>query len=170
VSGDHGVHFQRDSDRTSPKPSRIDVCTITSEKALQGVDLDVADAGEVGVEVNVRIVGGVLGDLLVNPPALGIVERHRSDERGLQAGDLLAYETVGRKDPQGVLPGRRSERPGPTSLVATCSSTGSTISATPARRAVRSMRNVEGCVFARGPLGAELAHGNTSPGAIRGVY
>ena len=48
---------------------------------------------------------GVLAELSVDLPALGVVERHRADQRELQLGNLLTHELVGGDHAEGVLPG-----------------------------------------------------------------
>jgi hypothetical protein len=73
-------------------------------ETLERVDLDVADAGEIGEDVDVCVVAGRGLDLVVDVPAAGIVEGHRADECELQIGHLLAGQAVGGDDAERVLP------------------------------------------------------------------
>ena len=56
---------------------------------LEGVDLDRADVVQVGEDEDVRVAVSVLQRAVVVVPALGIVVRHRADERELHLRHLL---------------------------------------------------------------------------------
>ena len=78
-----GLPFQSASLTVRPKPSRIDFCEHDARVHLEGVDLDRADVVQVGEDEDVRIAVGVLERAVVVVPALGVVVRHRADEREL---------------------------------------------------------------------------------------
>ena len=97
-----GVPFHSDSETTRPKPSRIDFWTTTSE-ALEGVDLDVADAGEVGEDVDQRIVLAAAPDWCRSPIPRG--RRAPWSRRARAAGPgLLAGQPVRLDHAERVLP------------------------------------------------------------------
>ena len=55
--------------------------------------------------MDVGVVAGRVLDLVVDVPALWVVERHRPDEGELRVGHLLPYEPVGGDHAKGVFPG-----------------------------------------------------------------
>ncbi len=71
---------------------------------LEGVDLDRADVVQVREDVDVGIAGGVADGLVVEVPALGIVVRHRPDERELDLGVPLLDHAIGVDHAERVLP------------------------------------------------------------------
>ena len=82
----NGRAFQIASVTVSPKPSRVDFWITTSRVGLEGVDLDRADVVEVVEDVDVGVAIGVRdGGVEVVPP-LGVIGRHRADERELDVG------------------------------------------------------------------------------------
>ena len=72
---------------------------------LEGVDLDRADVVEVVEDLDVGVAVGVLEGLLEELPALGVVGRHRADQRQLRLRDVLGHLAVGVDHPHRVLPG-----------------------------------------------------------------
>ena len=72
---------------------------------LERVHLDTADVVQVREDVDVRIALGVADGLVVVVPALGVVVRHRANERELHLGEALLHLTVGVDHAQRVLPG-----------------------------------------------------------------
>jgi hypothetical protein len=88
-----GVRFQSDSDTTRPKPSRIDFCTITSERRWKRVDLYVADPGEVREQGDALIVRGCSVDAAEapEPRAVGSVSSARSTLiSGVRVRDVMS--------------------------------------------------------------------------------
>ncbi len=71
---------------------------------LEGVDLDRADVVEVVEDVDVRVAVRVRERRVVEVPALGVVGRHRADERELHLRPLLLDQPVGVDHAERVLP------------------------------------------------------------------
>ncbi len=72
---------------------------------LEGVDLDRPDVVEVVEDLDVGVGVGVLEGVVEELPALGVVGRHRADQRELDARGLLLDHPVGVDHAHRVLPG-----------------------------------------------------------------
>ena len=89
-----GRAFQSASVTVSPKPSRIDFCSTTCGVHLERVHLDGADVVQVGEDEDVGVAVGRRDRAVVVLPALGVVVRHRADERELHLGVRAAARSA----------------------------------------------------------------------------
>jgi hypothetical protein len=83
----HGVPFHSASEMTSPKPSRRDFWTMTSEHMDQ------------------RIGCALRLDLEIGFPALPFIQGHGANQRELDFRDLAAHLSTGRDDSKRIFPG-----------------------------------------------------------------
>ena len=77
--------------------------------ALESVDLDVADAGEIGEHVDAVIVAGCVLDLAVDVPALGVVEGHRADNASWRSGISSRTSRYAAMTPSGSFQGSKRD-------------------------------------------------------------
>ena len=102
---------------------------------LEGVDLDRADVVEVVEDVHVGVAVGVGDRRVEEVPPLGVVARHRADQRELHLGHLL-LDQRGRRRSRPAGPSRgRSARPGRSAAGRRRSRTGRTRTRRPPARA-----------------------------------
>ena len=100
-----GRPFHCASVTVSPKPSRIDFCMQTSAcdwKALTSIAPTLLRLLRILMSGSPSACRKVLVEEL---PALGVVGRHRADQRQLGVGHLLGDDPVGVDHPDRVLPG-----------------------------------------------------------------
>ena len=100
-----GRVFQSASVTVRPKPSLDRLLDHGVRVHLEGVDLDRADVVQVREDVDVGVAVGVGDGAVVVVPALGVVVRHRADERELHVGMLGLDDPVGVDHAERVLPG-----------------------------------------------------------------
>ena len=120
IAGDPVLDLQRDpadvaADRGPPLPQRLGDRQAESLAdrllhadvglGLEGVDLDRADVVEVVEDLDVRVAVGVAEGPVEEVPALGVVGRHRADQRQLRVRDGFAHRPVGVDHAHRVLPG-----------------------------------------------------------------
>ena len=105
VPGDHRRALPRRFGDYQPEALPGRLLDDDIREALEGVDLDVADAGQVGEDVHEGVVAALGHDPFVDGPALRIVQRHRSDEGELHIRVPFPRGTIGGQDAERVLPG-----------------------------------------------------------------
>ena len=100
----NGRPFHSASDDRQPEALARRLLDHDVRERLERVDLDRADVGEVVEDVDVRIAVGVRERGVVEVPALGVVRRHRADQRELHVGPLGLDQPVRVDHAHRVLP------------------------------------------------------------------